>query len=267
MYRLAVSAVILAAMLIVSPGCICWQTGQCGSCGIASGCRPACDNADGDPCAGACVGPCADDCENFYMGRGPLARFFGMVGCGGGTCGDLYVDEWLNEPPTADCCGYPDRSGCARAVGGRFATSCDDCGQCCDSGSAGCDDGCCGAGLCAAGGRVPLRGLLSQLWGRQYHGGCENCDCDSHGVVHGQPIINDGYALGQWAAGKRCGCNSGGDYESSDSFGYETSVAPSHIVPTPPPPTETLKVVPTPAPDLPPASAQRLNPAMRRVLR
>ncbi len=71
-------------------------------------------------------------CPTGNCGAGPL---MGLASCRGG-CGEVYVDEWISEPPCIDDCGY-------------------------------CDTGC---GQCRSG--RPVRSLLRLLWGAPYTASC-----------------------------------------------------------------------------------------------
>lgn len=139
MQRLLASVMILGTVLMSGAGCCTIQgVGPCGSCGPVGG-----------SCAPATCGP------------GPLAS---LMSCRG-ACGEVYVDEWISEPPVVDNCGY-DCGGCGN------------CGQC-----------------------QPIRNVLRLLWGRPYItgcptslcgpscGGCDSaCGCDSHSD-HGMMMV------------------------------------------------------------------------------
>lgn len=83
------------------------------------------------PCGGTMAGNCSSG------GCGPM-QILANASCKSG-CDEVYVDEWLSEPPTSDNCGY----GCG-------------CGRC--------------------GTRQPVRSALRLLWGNPYRGSCSDCD-------------------------------------------------------------------------------------------
>jgi hypothetical protein len=120
------TAVCLLASLVaaVSAGC------ACGPCGAVVG--GGCDGGFGDGV--------------WDSGQRPVRSLLANASCNSG-CGEVYVDEWLNHPPTMDHCG----------------TSC-------------CDGGSCG--------RQPIRTALRLLWGAPYLGGCSG-SCDSVPNFHG----------------------------------------------------------------------------------
>jgi len=123
MSHLRLSCLMLAVLPLFATGCCCVQgvpncsTGACG--------------------AGTC-------------GPGPIAS---LASCRGG-CGDVYVDEWVSEPPAVDQCCQPASCGCQpvrnilRALWGQPYGACcpnDLVGPSCDCGVGGgsCDSGCC----------------------------------------------------------------------------------------------------------------------------
>lgn len=196
-----------------------------------------------------CDSSCANECtavspDDFYAGQRPLARFFGLTSCPSGSCGEVYVDEWLNEPPIVDQCGH------------------DECVQC---------------------GHAPVRSLIRVLLGNQYMGTCENCDQGgSISLGHGS-IIQDGYEPGKWSSQRGCNCQSPGHHASEHHEYHEShrSMEPPAIdgesimndsskiaPPAQSSPTGSGgRNAPTPAPALTPNSASRLNPAARRLVR
>ena len=129
----------MMALFLASAGCCCVQgmPGDCGSCGVG--------HMAGRSCAGG--------------------------------CGEVYVDEWISQPPTVDqCCAgdcRPVRSLLAALWGSRFVQGCDMCG------GGGCDDGCAGtcgyasaggSGCTSCGGHIGMRdseaaytGMIDQL--------------------------------------------------------------------------------------------------------
>ncbi|MCA9133547.1 MAG: hypothetical protein KDA45_10350 [Planctomycetales bacterium] len=200
---------LLGLLSVASAGCCCVPGGP--GMGAAGGC-----------------GPC---------GAGPLAS---LASCRG-ACGEVYVDEWVSEPPVPDNCGY-DCGGCGR------------CGNC-----------------------RPVRNLLCLLWGRPYRSNCctdlcgPSCDGGHQGYV-GEGYVDEGYYDdGYVAAHSGTGCNCGKSH-SAPAYGV-----PSHMTPLP---GETLQrmpgsqqgaplevspeAVPTPAPNIAPTAARRLNPATQR---
>lgn len=136
MSHLRLLCLMLAVLPLFATGCCCVQgvpncsTGTCGT--------------------GTCgTGTC---------GPGPIAS---LASCRGG-CGDVYVDEWVSEPPTVDHCCQPNSCGSQpvrnilRALWGQPYGACcpndlvgPSCGcDSCGGGSVGgsCDSGCCSSG-------------------------------------------------------------------------------------------------------------------------
>ncbi len=205
MLRLTLSCSWLCLLWFACSGCACVQSVPAGNCGTA-----------------ACRGG---------LGSGVLLD---LIACRGG-CGEIYVDEWVNEPPTPDQCGFP----------------CGGCGHCVQC--------------------QPVRNALRLLWGRPYVGACHSdvcgtgCDggCSSCDAGYsGETYVDEGYHVTAGSSHK--GCNCGGGHHS-------THGAPMHIpsrmngeiieeVPAAP-----SKTAPTPAPEIAPSSAKRLNPAARRM--
>lgn len=241
---------MLSLIAVASAGCCCVPPGasSCGSGGLAGALasRSAISSCDGGGCdSGGCAtggcdnGGCGDaacGCGGGGLGFvGPLAR---LASCRG-ACGEVYIDEWINHPPQADNCGF----------------TCGGCGQC---------------GQCR-----PLRSVLKQLWGRPYmtrcstglcgpscdDGGCNSCDGGHVGhELHGHAPHG----------GSSCNCgNHGGSSVISNAPqpipSYE-QFGPSELQPvTPAMPLEiSPNSMPTPAPEIMPSSAQRLNPARNR---
>ncbi len=132
MLRFQSTWLLLIAISVTSAGCCCVQgVSSCDSVGLgAAGC-----------------GPC---------GAGPLAR---LASCRG-ACGDVYVDEWISEPPVVDNCG-----------------GCGSCQQC-----------------------RPVRTLLRVLWGRPFIADCcaSVCgpSCDSGCSTCGGGGMHDSYMPG-----------------------------------------------------------------------
>lgn len=222
--RLFTQGTLLVALAIFATGCCC---SPCG--GGMSGC-------DSGGCGGSVLG----------------GRLLG-ASCSGG-CGETYVDEWINEPPCEDNCGF----------------------ESCDSGCGGC--GTAGCGSCGQ----PLRSILRTLWGTPYRGGsCAECatscgSCDG-GIVGGESANYHGASVR--------GCSTcGHSYESVSQPSASklappsssTTVAPSPpavpMQPTPsmaptrapePMPSIAPEAVPTPTP-IKKGTSARLNPAQQR---
>lgn len=210
---------------------------------------------------GACGGMGCDSCSSCDasggLGPGPISRLLshhstgcGCNSCGGGGCGEMYVDEWVNERPVVDNCG------------------CGECSTC---------------------GHQPVRSLLRLLWGDRYQGGCETCSSCDGGIDLGSPVINDGYERNAWQANRGCNCGShhaatvhgsnvdgstihdeGVDHGTTSSEEIiemqPESPGPTKAAPQKAPAGNTTKMAPTPAPPIP-KSAMRLNPASRKVSR
>ncbi|MGN6136141.1 MAG: hypothetical protein ACTHOU_16760 [Aureliella sp.] len=171
----------MMALMLASAGCCCVQgmPGDCGTCGM-----------------------------------GQLAA---CKSCSGG-CGDVYVDEWISQPPRVDqCCAgdcRPVRSLLQALWGSRFVGGCDMCGGC----QGGCDGGCGGqCGYSSAGGS-----------------GCTTC-----GGMVGEPLASGG-----------CNCGGGGGQVFSDGDYVPQSMP--QAVPQPAP-----QVAPEPAPQVRYAPSQR----------
>jgi hypothetical protein len=86
---------IAAAVLMLANGCCCTQPHMCGDVAV-------CDSCDGGGC-GSCG--CAVGCCPGRPLAGCLTR---ALTCGSG-CGDVYWDEWINDPPA--CCDPCDDYG------------------------------------------------------------------------------------------------------------------------------------------------------------
>lgn len=237
MFRQYCIYLCLSFMPLFAAGC-CTIGG--GACGGGMGGLATIGN-----CAGSCdTGGCSSGtCDGALAGPGLVAGLAGLNNCRG-ACGDIYVDEWISEPPVPDDCGYP----------------CGGCGRC---------------GSC-----TPLRSILRQLWGRPYNTTCStglcgpSCDggCDggmmegnfAGDVVHGHYEHSGGQAHG---AGCNCGSHS---VASPVNRSVPGSVAPMQSAPMQPtpmqiaPPAGPTSAVPTPAPQMAPSSARRLNPAVQR---
>jgi hypothetical protein len=215
MVRVPLSGLLLVLLAISSAGCTCVQgIAPSGNCGIG-----ACSS-------GSCGSP-----------------FMGFASCKG-ACGEVYVDEWISEPPTVDNCGY-DCGGCGNCV------------QC-----------------------RPIGSVLRLLWGRPFvtscstglcgptcDGGCSSCD--------GGSMQDEIYASGlkPVVTHSSSGCNCGEQHMStthSSSQLMPIPQPPQSGTPSVPmeiaPPASPAQTMPTPAPAMP-SSAKRLNPAQNRNLR
>lgn len=197
MYRQFAIVSMLVGLLALGTGCC--VTGNCGSsfdcmgpsCGPVGddGCTGSGCNSCGGGCNGTVAADCGgcgecDDCGGCGTGCGGCETSCGGCGGCGGTlglgispwihksltcgrgCGSLYVNEWVNDPPS--CCDPCDN--CGNYVGPRAcnpfgwisdgwhclwgyrfdgccdgcADGCGDCGGCSDGGCSGCSD--CGGG-------------------------------------------------------------------------------------------------------------------------
>lgn len=204
-------------LAISSAGCCCVQgIRPSGNCGLG-----ACST-------GSCGGP-----------------LMGFASCKGG-CGDVYVDEWISEPPTVDNCGYE--------CGG-----CGNCGQC-----------------------RPVRNVLKLLWGRPFvtscntglcgpscDEGCSSCDSGAGGYVSNFGATSFDHGNHAMGTSVSSGCNCGKNHGSMQSApspippqSIDGSSMPMEYAPS----TNAPQVMPTPAPEIP-TSAKRLNPAKSRTIR
>ncbi len=231
-------AVLLMCLAFVQfAGCCCVPTNQSCGLGCASPCSTGCcdDGAPRHPglfdCD--CGGGGCSSCSGNVLGK--LASHKSCKG----ACGEVYVDEWINEPPVADHCGY----------------SCGGCGQC---------------GQCR-----PLFSTLKRLWGRPYHTCCPSpfqcggsCGCDSCGT--GNTWVSDSYVPSHGSGGS---CNCGSSHESYVSpvpSQPQPMVAPELVPQSTAPEAPFEQVTPTPVPDpasdpsVTPSSARRLNPARNK---
>lgn len=228
-------------LILSMAGCCCVTPGgACGGGSLGGIIRP------NPGCGTSCVdtGPCGiglSESGAFDQGCGcdscapkGLTNLAGLASCNG-ACGEVYYDEWINEPPTPDNCGY-DCGGCGR------------CGQC-----------------------RPLMSVLKLLWGRPYHSACDtsfltgpSCGCDSCG---GGAVVHEGHAS--------TGCTScQGSHTYSNVQPAPARVAPQQGTPSHVPspsgmPSSPIEVMPsapgpTSAPSIVPSSARRLNPAKNR---
>jgi len=196
--------------------------------------------------AGGCS---SGGCGGGLCGSGPL---MGLAGCRG-ACGEVYVDEWISEPPVVDNCG-PNCGGCQRCY-------------------------------------QPVRSVLRQLWGRPFVTSCDTglggpscdsgCDACSSGCSTGtgfssRGLLDSGYAPSR--QGTTCNCGQSHEpamhFDSgSSSHHMHTSPMPSTPVPAPALPNQShpSSQVPQAAPELipnpsvtPSSATRRLNPALSR---
>lgn len=195
-------------------------------------------------------------CGTGMCGSGPL---MGLASCRG-ACGEVYVDEWVSEPPVVDQCG-------------------DNCGGC---------------QRCYQ----PVRNVLRMLWGRPYRANCDtglcapSCDggCDSYsgsGGYAGETYWEDGQGGEVYHGGGHAPAHGGSSCNCGSSHAAPMTVGPTHSAPQMAPPFEgepqpappmprgsNGKSVPQVAPETqstPPATvaptsaARRLNPALSRM--
>lgn len=204
------SWILTCLMTLVGAGCCCTQgMNTCGGSYYSS-----CTSC---PTGGCGTGGC---------GVGPL---MGLASCRGG-CGETYVDEWVNEPPCIDNCGYCN-------------TGCDSC-------------------------RRPVRSVLRLLLGTPYDGGCGcSTGCDSgcsSGCDGGCSSCGGGGSLAVAGPMPAQTCNCGGSH-AGHSSAMPAKIAPSQPEPSQPTPSAGAPAnsVPTPAP-VAPSSAKRLSPAQQK---
>lgn len=224
-----VAKLSICAAILAATGCCCGPAMN--SCG--TGCTSplmSCDSCGPAPVDMGCDTGCGcDSC-------GPKAPglLAGLASCRGG-CGEVYYGERINHPPVADNCGY-DCGGCGN------------CGQC-----------------------RPLVTLLQKLWGRPYMSSCDSsflcgpsCGCDSCG---GDMIVS-----GHVGQGSGCSSCQGGHVTHHPTYASPSPIAsPDHspssapAIPMEVMPQTITPANPTPAPNVTPSSARRLNPAQSRV--
>ncbi len=222
MLRQLSGMMLLGLLTVVGAGCCCVQ---------------------GMPSNGMYGSSCDSGCP-----PGPL---MGLASCGSG-CGEVYVDEWISEPPVVDNCG----------------STCGGCSKC----------------------RQPVRNVLRLLLGRPYMSQCDSgmcsspsggCGCDGLG---GESFISDGYAAdgfqpgGYAASSPKKPCNCGGSHSAAEhgsDWSTQGQVYDQSYVPSTPhamPPTNNapqlapeITPAPEPEPSVAPSSAtRRLNPAAAR---
>jgi hypothetical protein len=193
------SWILTCLMTLVGAGCCCTQ-------GM-------------NTCGGSYYSSCTS-CPTGGCGAGPL---LGLASCRGG-CGETYVDEWVNEPPCIDNCGY------------------------CNSGCDSC--------------RRPVRSLLQLLWGTPYDAGC-GCDtgCDSGcdgGCGGGSALAVSGSMPTQSC---NCGRSHAVHSSATPTQASPGHAARGHAAPAAAP--APVNAAPTPAP-VAPSSAKRLSPAQQK---
>lgn len=222
---------LLGLLTVVGAGCCCVQG------------MPSSGGMYGASCDGGCP-------------PGPL---MGLANCGS-ACGEVYVDEWVSEPPVVDNCG----------------SNCGGCATC----------------------RRPVRNVLRQLWGRPYMNQCasgvcstggDSCGCD---IMGGDGFVSEGYDSGGFdggyqsgsfaAAGPKKPCNCGSSHghaghgqdwpasgqmlDSGRSLGMPPAAPSTNNAPQLAP-----ELMPAPGPEAgsepgvaPTSATRRLNPAIAR---
>ncbi len=182
-------------------------------------------------------------------GSGPL---LGLASCRG-ACGEVYVDEWISEPPVVDDCPGEGCGGCNRC-------------------------------------RQPVRNLFALLWGRPYMTQCdtglcgpscgEGCGCGGlAGASYDDGYVGEGSYEAGYASSGQASCNCGGSHGGSHAEAIHSipmdvrhgdSMLPGHsLLPNNQVPSIAPEVVPTPAPPVgdavtPTSATRRLNPALSR---
>ncbi len=244
MLRQLARVMSLGLISIACAGCCCVQGMPSGACGT-----------------GACS---AGGCGSGMCGGGPLMS---LASCRG-ACGEVYVDEWVSEPPVVDNCGA-NCGGCERCYqpvrnvlkmlwGRPYMSSCDS-GLCAPSCGAGCDLGCdggCGADSGYSDVDYGDSGYDTGSMGEVYQ---------DHGPTSGQ---------GQFSQGKSCNCGKSHAPPMQSNYmpapHVPNHMIPNHGIPGGDMPNQGVpqiapEVMPTPAPSLAPiSSARRLNPALSR---
>ncbi len=161
MDRLCRAWMLFGLVSLTSAGCCCVQgVAPCGDCGLGPATYGPATYGPATCDSGSCD---SGSCESGFCGSGPL---LGFLGCRG-ACGEVYVDEWVSEPPCVDNCGY-DCGGCGNCRecqpirnvlrllwGTPYRTCCNPgiCGPACDGGCASCDSGGHAGGSCNCGGQ------------------------------------------------------------------------------------------------------------------
>lgn len=107
----------------------------CGSCGLGPVGAPVAGPACGPVCASGCD-PCGEPCDWHPLGW--LVTLFHPITYCGRSCGEVYINEFHNDPP--DCCDPCDR--CGQYVGGACSTG--GCAALPGEGPGGCATGDCG---------------------------------------------------------------------------------------------------------------------------
>ncbi len=242
MFRRLYALMLLGLLSVTAVGCCCVQGMPNGACG-------------GGSCGGGAYGigaggmsACGGNC-----GSGPL---LGLAGCRG-ACGEVYVDEWISEPPIVDNCP---------------------------------GEGCGGCNSC----RQPVRNLFSLLWGRPYRTQCDTglcgptcgdgCGCGGQvSESYGDGYVDGGaFDSGYTSSGQsscNCGSSHGGSHQDFQAEEIHSapqgvpqggSMLPGHsLLPGNQVPSIAPEVVPTPAPPVadsvaPSSATRRLNPALSR---
>lgn len=226
MLRQLSGMMLLGLLTVVGAGCCCVQG------------MPASGGMYGSSCDTGC----------------PPGPMMGLASCGS-ACGEVYVDEWISEPPVVDNCG----------------STCGGCATC----------------------RQPVRNVLRLLWGRPYMSQCDSGLCSTGGCdsMGSDNFVSDGYvedgfqSSGYAASGAKKPCNCGAshghaehsqDWSSSGQMldsGYGSGMPPA-APSTNNTPRLAPEIMPKPAPEASPASPEpsvapssatrRLNPAAAR---
>ena len=176
---------------------------------------------------GCCGLPCGvtacNDCDGLGYGEQVIPqRPFDRIRnrslfCGSG-CGEVYVDEWLSNPPK--CC---DPCAGANWDGGSSACGCSECrgiywqpgdllrrfgtgllgGRCCTGTQSSADCGC-GSGGCGLTGSGFLRGGRNCGAGSISDGGCSDGSCGDSTIGYASPVD---HLISTPAASSSCGCS------------------------------------------------------------
>lgn len=219
---------LIGSVYSLLTGCCCVPPNGCGSVAgpMAMSGGSSCDSRGCDTYHGSGLldSGCSDGC-----GFGSnLAGLAGLTSCRG-ACDEVYVDEWINERPTPDNCGY--------------SCECGNCDQCCPR---------------------PVLTVLKRLWGRRYVascdssflcGGCDSCstsapscgcgECQSGGVVMDSNVYMEPQS------------------NLAPSYTAPAEIMPSSPTVVPEAVPSATGPEPTVAPTVSPSS-RRINPAARR---
>lgn len=218
---------------LVSSCCIALVCALSGCC-----CVPHNGTAVG---TGACCGTCAPPIDSCGCGGGcdnclPTLQGLANLASCKGACGEVYIDERINEPPCDDQCGFSDCGGC---------------GQCRNC--------------------RPLLTTLRLLWGTPYATCCDTgFGCDSGGCSSCDGgYVGDAYSPASNGAGCNCGGQHSGDVSMPQMLPAEHLPSQPMMESTPVPSdaaggTTSRTPTPTPAPAITPSSARRINPAAQR---